>query len=744
MVLSASSIGFSSSSKKKKMYIAGIKSEVAKKPLLDRIRNGITLSVLDNYGSTYQVLDDEAVRVMYAQAEKILSSGCDDTSCITQIADGINADEIIFGEVYYDGVKIKLVIKSLERKNMELQTKSMVSVSFTEKQTDWFAAETAKKLVEPKYKIDVAKAPVEFDSRIEIKGIETGEIKGIGIKDVKGFDIEVMKFNTSDDAAQKILGYLKEMIQKGDDYYTGKGYKDALEKYHLVIERIESKLRPESAKKIESFKKEVVKRIETTYRMFFKVEIEKSDVEFRDGDYDDALAGYYSVNKGINAVPGRYKESLDDISSEVDKRIESAYAMKYKSAVDKYDAELKANAAASETLINKIIGNYNEIKKEMKDLIPRSYYGSHVIGVEKAIDERIDSCYIMISNLHEKLGDTAYSEYRFDKAVDQYKKSFESASLVKGKLKKSATGRYNTKISAAIKTGRSYFQNKMKLYSDLVEFYNVRDETWKAGSTLDEAFKYMTGEMSIFVTVSAIDTYNGVAELLKRDLIILDGRIYPDDDKRNLKKEKDFEVFKKATGAEPFLGKFRERYDECYTRYYRNCVDSSNGKLFGCREIIGYIDNNTYGLAAAGVANSKAEKDLKMKTALAGAIINGIFQIYEKSSGSPVETYDRKKGINIKKFDGVFYNIKISANIHSANIHDEGIVEYYNEIVKFTLPDGSVVGINNFELTDESIDNIDNFFGYLQNLPILGIKEIYDKEYNCEVKIFFVEDNLSQ
>jgi hypothetical protein len=72
--------------KKKKLYISSIKAENLSKSIANRVREGLSLAIFGNYGKQYHVLDDDAIRVMYRQAEKILASGCTDYSCMTQIA----------------------------------------------------------------------------------------------------------------------------------------------------------------------------------------------------------------------------------------------------------------------------------------------------------------------------------------------------------------------------------------------------------------------------------------------------------------------------------------------------------------------------------------------------------------------------------------------------------------------------------------------------------------------------------
>ncbi|HPS58018.1 MAG TPA: hypothetical protein PK514_07920 [Spirochaetota bacterium] len=132
--------------KQKKMYIKNLAGEGVKKQLLERIRGKMLSTIMDISGDEYNILDDDTVIAMYDQAKKIMVSGCDDESCISQIAEGINADVIIHGEVSIDGGNITISVQRVDRnrKTLEMGITSRVSQTFKESQTDWFAEEAAK------------------------------------------------------------------------------------------------------------------------------------------------------------------------------------------------------------------------------------------------------------------------------------------------------------------------------------------------------------------------------------------------------------------------------------------------------------------------------------------------------------------------------------------------------------------------------------------------------------------------
>lgn len=286
--------------KKKKLYISTIKANGVDARLAARVKEGIRLAIFEEFGARYQVIDDDAIKVMYRQAEAIMSSGCDDTSCITQIADGINADEIVYGEVARDGAKIAASITCLERKGTSLGTKSIVRVSFLESQVDWIASETAKKLMNAAYKIDLAKAPEE---RAQMR------LGGIELTPVKGLDIAVISFRSEDETVSKIIDYSKGLVAEGDRFYNEREYAKARARYGEVVEKVRTKLGKEKQAKMREYIDGIYKRIASTVLMEYKPKIEKIDAGIKgvkepgEADLEKVLGKYGALEEEIRAIP---------------------------------------------------------------------------------------------------------------------------------------------------------------------------------------------------------------------------------------------------------------------------------------------------------------------------------------------------------------------------------------------------------------------------------------------------------
>lgn len=306
----------------RKLYIASIKPQNVPISLADRVRNGIMLSIFEGYSDKYQVLDDEAIRVMYAQAAAIMSSGCDDESCVTQIADGINADEIVYGDVLRDGIKFVINIKCLERKGTTIGTKSIIKISFYESQLDFAASEAAKKIVNPNYKIVMSETPV-LDEKIKLGGIE--------IKSINNLDISIIKFNSDDETVNKIIDYLKSLVSEGDSYFKKQEYSKARDKYCEIINKVKTKLSAEKQLLVKEYVEGINKRIDSSYVMQQKPNIDNIDVWLNEinnpeiKDFEDGLQKYTRIESEIINIPSPFNSSREELLSAINDRKDSLH-----------------------------------------------------------------------------------------------------------------------------------------------------------------------------------------------------------------------------------------------------------------------------------------------------------------------------------------------------------------------------------------------------------------------------------
>lgn len=233
------------------------------------VKSRIKLNVLEKTGA-YMVVDDNDIAVMNKKAAQLMKQGCDEKICMQQIAEAINADEIIYGDIYSDGDRLKFVFSNIIRDNASLNfsTKSVVEENFFETHYEHFIKEITLKLIDPKYKIN--KNPeIVYDDKISLVSIPTEKVEGL--------DISILKFESKDNSVSRILEILKKLISEGDEFYNKKSYTESRKKYQEVVEKISSKLTAEKRTKIKTFEDSVKKRISATYIMDFKTQIETVD-----------------------------------------------------------------------------------------------------------------------------------------------------------------------------------------------------------------------------------------------------------------------------------------------------------------------------------------------------------------------------------------------------------------------------------------------------------------------------------
>ena len=308
---------------------------------------------------------------------------------------------------------------------------------------NYYAAEASQKLVNPFYVVKRNTTPV-FDGRVNVKTIEIGKVAGL--------NIEIMQFTTNDEQIGQMIAYLKELVQKGDGFYTNEQYEQARVEYSKVIEKINTKLSKEKQNKMQGFVAEVKKRI------------------------------------GV------------------------AYLMEYKKSIETVDARVKSNTDADVKQLEIILKQYQSIGTEMAR-IPQEYQPG-LWQIKAGVADRNDTVIIAIAAVYEKNADLAFREYRFEDAIKNYELAKARSESIESKQRKAEyTYRYTKKIQATKATGESYMLNRVKSYCDQAEFMNLRDESYLARETMEKARQIMTG--SPFVTAMVKNAFNASAEVIR-------------------------------------------------------------------------------------------------------------------------------------------------------------------------------------------------------------------------------------
>ncbi len=344
----------SAQTKKLKLFINDITVEQGvSKTMAIKVRDIMSLSIFENFSGEYQVITDDDIKIMFKKVAVIQATGCDAQTCVLQIAEAINADEIIYGSIKKDEGKIRITVQNIKRdaRTLEITKKSIVSELFYESQLDWYSKEVAKKLINAVYKIDPSKAPAVVTGKFQVEAL--------GIKSVEGMDISILKFTSNDEAITKLLDYYKELVSEGDELFKKNNQRGARQKYRDILKGINEDLHQSKREKMTEFTESVVKRIESTHVNEFKVYIEDIDKwlkakELMDRDIiKKGIEKYSEVLNDLDKIPDEEKSRLGEIKNTIVKRISSLYLAwasiiekegdafysdyKFKFAIDKYN-----------------------------------------------------------------------------------------------------------------------------------------------------------------------------------------------------------------------------------------------------------------------------------------------------------------------------------------------------------------------------------------------------------------------
>ena len=304
----------------KKIYISSIQGSGVPEPLAKKARERIEFALYENFGKEYRVLTDDDVKVMFKKAQAIMATGCTAESCQTEIADAVDADEIIYGELSRDGTVLRLTTRNLlrDRKSLAITKKSMVALSFADTELDHYAAEAAKKLINPAYSVRKPPAIVE-------EGVSLSAVK---LEEVKGLDIAVMRFASGDATIQTMIAYLKGLVEEGDEAFNDKKYDGAIDKYTKVLELVKKKLSADKQARMADFTDGVLKRNETAYSMRYKTKIEEVDNELKKRDYAEEKQllslreRYVKLETEIAGLPEKLK---GEVMAEIIKTLSQRY-----------------------------------------------------------------------------------------------------------------------------------------------------------------------------------------------------------------------------------------------------------------------------------------------------------------------------------------------------------------------------------------------------------------------------------
>jgi hypothetical protein len=264
------SISLLADPEKKKLYVSKITAtKEVSESIQKSVVNKIKMAILEKHAKLYYIVSDEDVLIMYKKAAE-LQRTCDAEICLRQIAEAIDADEVVYGNLYSKNGMLTLSLNNLQRdkKTLKMGSKSVVEESFPESQFDHFAREIASKAMDPSYKIN--KTP-DFNMNIQITPVSFTKVEGV--------ELSKINLKTDDSVIQKNLDFFQKKIQEADLLYGGGKYKEARLEYQSIVQKFLEKIPPTTQEKMKDVIPSLQKRIANSVSMEFKLRIEKIDRE---------------------------------------------------------------------------------------------------------------------------------------------------------------------------------------------------------------------------------------------------------------------------------------------------------------------------------------------------------------------------------------------------------------------------------------------------------------------------------
>ncbi|WP_061250152.1 DUF1566 domain-containing protein [Leptospira interrogans] len=364
--------------------------------LENRFRNGIINSILRNFEGKYTIVDDDSLSILLKQVETLQKMDCSDEICMKQIADAIDANEVISGTISSQNGIIYVSLRNQIRdsKNLNYSIKSTFQMEFPEFLLDYYAGESGKKLLDLQYNLDPHKVPVSTNGNLSVTFLK--------IKPVPGTNLNSMEFKTSDKILVGVLEEIKEELDKAIQYSRSKEYTESIEIYNRILNAFNERLSSESLKRLEPFVREIQTSITNNYNLEYKEKINNLDRNLFDSspeDLEKRISDYHSLLKEYSSqVPEKYRQLqiLQSIQERKEKVELALFSLKEKEAdqaYSKFDFSLSSKLYSNilKELPEKMDGSY----KSFRETIEKKAETSEKTG-RSHLSNRLETIYLLI------------------------------------------------------------------------------------------------------------------------------------------------------------------------------------------------------------------------------------------------------------------------------------------------------------------------------------------------------------
>ncbi|EMO54872.1 hypothetical protein [Leptospira noguchii] len=376
--------------------------------LENRFRNGIINSILRNFEGKYTIVDDDSLSILLKQVETLQKMDCSDEICMKQIADAIDANEVISGTISSQNglVYVSLRNQIRDSKNLNYSIKSTFQMEFPEFLLDYYAGESGKKLLDLQYNFDPHKVPTSTNGNLSVTFLK--------IKPVPGTNLNSMEFKTSDKILAGVLEEIKEELDKAAQHSRSKEYAESTEIYNRILNAFNERLSSESLKKLEPFVREIQTSITNNYNLEYKEKINNLDRNLFDSNPEDLekrLSDYHSLLKEYSSqVPEKYRQlqilqSIQERKEKVELALFSLMEKEADKAYSQFDFSLSSKLYSNilKELTEKTDGAY----KSFRETIEKKAETSEKTG-RSHLSNRLETTYLIIERefTAEALADT--------------------------------------------------------------------------------------------------------------------------------------------------------------------------------------------------------------------------------------------------------------------------------------------------------------------------------------------------
>ncbi len=376
--------------------------------LENRFRNGIINSILRNFEGKYTIVDDDSLSILLKQVETLQKMDCSDEICMKQIADAIDANEVISGTISSQNglVYVSLRNQIRDSKNLNYSIKSTFQMEFPEFLLDYYAGESGKKLLDLQYNLDPHKVPASTNGNLSVTFLK--------IKPVPGTNLNSMEFKTSDKILAGVLEEIKEELDKAAQHSRSKEYAESTEIYNRILNAFNERLSSESLKKLEPFVREIQTSITNNYSLEYKEKINNLDRNLFDSNPEDLekrLSDYHSLLKEYSfRVPEKYRQlqilqSIQERKEKVELALFSLMEKEADRAYSQFDFSLSSKLYSNilKELTEKTEGTY----KSFRETIEKKSETSEKTG-RSHLSNRLETIYLLIERefTAEALADT--------------------------------------------------------------------------------------------------------------------------------------------------------------------------------------------------------------------------------------------------------------------------------------------------------------------------------------------------